>query len=87
MVVVRSCRCAPRRDRIPHYRETTALAGQQTVSNLLGSGPIMLEKPFRFGNCFKVGGIERTVDDVGSPRTRNRTLYDSLDSTLSSSAG
>jgi MscS family membrane protein len=55
-----------------------ALAGQQTLANLLGSVIIMVEKPFRIGDCIKVGGMEGTVEDVGFRSTRIRTPYDSL---------
>lgn len=55
-----------------------ALAGQQTLANLLGSLIIMLEKPFTIGQWIKVDGIEGTVEDVGFRSTRIRTFYDSL---------
>ncbi len=55
-----------------------ALAGQQTLANLLGSLIIMFEKPFSIGDSIKVGGTEGTVEDVGFRSTRIRTPYDSL---------
>ncbi|MFO1417326.1 MAG: mechanosensitive ion channel family protein [Methylotetracoccus sp.] len=55
-----------------------ALAGQQTLANLLGSLIIMLEKPFSIGQWIKVDGLEGTVEDVGFRSTRIRTFYDSL---------
>ncbi|MGY6214674.1 mechanosensitive ion channel family protein [Methylolobus aquaticus] len=55
-----------------------ALAGQQTLANLLGSVIIMLEKPFSIGQWIKVDGVEGTVEDVGFRSTRIRTAYDSL---------
>lgn len=55
-----------------------ALAGQQTLANLLGSVIIMLEKPFSIGQWIKVDGVEGTVEDVGFRSTRIRTFHDSL---------
>jgi len=55
-----------------------ALAGQQTMANLLGSVTIMVEKPFAIGQWIKVDGVEGTVEDVGFRSTRIRTFYDSL---------
>lgn len=55
-----------------------ALAGQQTLANLLGSLIIMFEKPFSIGDLIKVGDTEGVVEDVGFRSTRIRTLHDSL---------
>ena len=55
-----------------------ALAGQQTLGNLLGSLIIMFEKPFAIGDWIKVSGMEGRVEDVGFRSTRIRTFYDSL---------
>ncbi len=55
-----------------------ALAGQQTLANLLGSLIIMFEKPFSIGDQIKVNDTEGTVEDVGFRSTRIRTFYDSL---------
>lgn len=55
-----------------------ALAGQQTLANLLGSLIIMLEKPFTLGDTVKVGSTEGVVEEVGFRSTRIRTFYDSL---------
>jgi MscS family membrane protein len=55
-----------------------ALAGQQTLANLLGSLIIMFEKPFGIGDWIKVGGTEGMVEDVGFRSTRIRTFHDSL---------
>ena len=55
-----------------------ALAGQQTLANLLGSLIIMFEKPFSVGDQIKVGATEGEVEDVGFRSTRIRTPYDSL---------
>lgn len=55
-----------------------ALAGQQTLANLLGSLIVMVEKPFRIGDWIKVNGVEGMVERVGFRSTRLRTFYDSL---------
>lgn len=55
-----------------------ALAGQQTLANLLGSLIIMFEKPFSIGDQIKVGSTEGEVEDVGFRSTRIRTPHDSV---------
>jgi len=55
-----------------------ALAGQQTLANLLGSLIIMFEKPFSIGDQIKVGATEGEVEDVGFRSTRIRTPHDSV---------
>lgn len=50
-----------------------ALAGQQTLGNLLGSLIIMFEKPFRIGHSIKSGDIEGTVEHIGFRTSRFRT--------------
>ena len=55
-----------------------ALAGQQTLANLLGSLIIMFEKPFSIGDQIKVGVTEGEVEDVGFRSTRIRTPHDSV---------
>ena len=55
-----------------------ALAGQQTLANLLGSLIIMFEKPFSVGDQIKVGATEGEVEDVGFRSTRIRTPHDSV---------
>lgn len=42
-----------------------ALAGQQTLGNLLGSLIIMFEKPFRIGHSIQTGGHSGTVEHIG----------------------
>ena len=52
-----------------------ALAAQETLSNLLGSVTIFLDKPFRTGDLIDLGsGLEGTVEKVGIRSTRLRTL-------------
>ena len=55
-----------------------ALAGQQTLANLLGSLIIMFEKPFKPGDRIMVKGVDGVVEEVGFRCTRIRTFYDSL---------
>lgn len=55
-----------------------ALAAKDTLSNLLGSIAIMLEKPFRSNDWIKVGDAEGTVERVGFRSTRIRTFEDSV---------
>lgn len=42
-----------------------ALAGQQTLGNLLGSLIIMFEKPFRIGHSIQTGSLSGTVEQIG----------------------
>ncbi len=51
-----------------------ALAGKESLENLLGSITIFLDKPFVVGDLVKVGDIEGTIDQVGFRSTRIRTL-------------
>ncbi len=55
-----------------------ALAGQQTLANLIGSLIIMIEKPFAVGHWVKIDDTEGVVEDVGFRSTRIRTFYNSL---------
>ena len=55
-----------------------ALAGQQALGNLIGSLILMLEKPFRIGDCIKAGGFEGDVEGIGFRTTRIRTLEGTL---------
>jgi len=55
-----------------------ALAAQQTLSNLIASIIIMIEKPFALGHRIKIKDIEGDVEDVGFRSTTIRTVYDSL---------
>jgi MscS family membrane protein len=50
-----------------------ALAGQQTLGNLLGSLIIMLEKPFRIGQRIRSGDFEGTVEHIGFRTAKLRT--------------
>jgi MscS family membrane protein len=55
-----------------------ALAAQETLSNLLGSFIIFVDKPFKAGELINVDGITGTVEKVGFRSTRIRTLDKSL---------
>lgn len=55
-----------------------ALAAQESLSNLLASIFIMLEKPFRVQQWVKVGEVEGIVTKVGFRSTQVRTFYNSL---------
>lgn len=55
-----------------------ALAAQETLSNLLGSFIIFIDKPFKAGELISVDGITGTVEKVGFRSTRIRTLDKSL---------
>lgn len=50
-----------------------ALAGQQTIGNLLGSLIIMFEKPFRIGHTIKSGSLEGIVEHIGFRTAKIRT--------------
>jgi MscS family membrane protein len=51
-----------------------ALAAQETLSNLLGSITIFLDKPFRAGDLVDIGTVQGTIERVGLRSTRLRTL-------------
>lgn len=55
-----------------------ALAAQETLSNLIASIIIMIEKPFSLGHRIKIKDIEGNVEDVGFRSTTIRSGYDSL---------
>lgn len=55
-----------------------ALAAQETLSNLLASFIIFLDKPFKAGDLVNVSDITGTVEKVGFRSTRIRTLDKSL---------
>lgn len=55
-----------------------ALAAQETLSNLLASFIIFVDKPFKAGELINVDGITGTVEKVGFRSTRVRTLEKSL---------
>lgn len=51
-----------------------ALAGKETLENLLGSFTIFLDKPFVVGDQVKVGVFEGFVESIGFRSTRIRSL-------------
>src|SRR5512147_2502710 len=51
-----------------------ALAAQKTVENLIGSVTIGLDVPFKLGDFVRADGAEGTVEAIGLPSTRLRTL-------------
>lgn len=55
-----------------------AFASKETLSNLLGSMVILMEKPFRSGHWIKVGDAEGMVEYIGFRSTRIRTSGDSV---------
>ncbi len=55
-----------------------ALAAQDTLSNLLASFIIFLDKPFKAGELITVNDITGTIEKVGFRSTRIRTLDKSL---------
>jgi MscS family membrane protein len=55
-----------------------ALAAQETISNLLGSFIIFMDKPFKTGDLISVDNITGTVENVGFRSTRIRTTDKSL---------
>ncbi|MCU0421238.1 MAG: mechanosensitive ion channel family protein [Bacteroidia bacterium] len=55
-----------------------ALAAQDTLSNLLGSFVIYLDKPFKVGDFIETTDIKGTVEHVGFRSTRIRTMEKSL---------
>lgn len=54
-----------------------ALAGKDTIENLLGTLLILIEKPFKISDWILINNIEGTVEHVGLRSTRIRTFYDS----------
>lgn len=55
-----------------------ALAAQDTLTNLLGSFVIYLDKPFKNGDLVEFDGISGRIEHVGFRSTRVRTLEQSL---------
>lgn len=55
-----------------------ALAGKETLENLIASFTIFLDKPFIVGDLVQVGNIIGTVEKVGFRSTRIRTVEKSL---------
>jgi MscS family membrane protein len=55
-----------------------ALAAQDTLTNLLGSFIIYLDKPFKTGDQIETGDIKGVVEHVGFRTTRIRTIEKTL---------
>lgn len=55
-----------------------ALAAQDSLSNLLGSFIIFLDKPFKAGDVISIDNITGTIEHVGLRSTRIRTVDKSL---------
>lgn len=55
-----------------------ALAAQETLSNLLSSFIIFIDKPFKAGELISTNSITGTIEKVGFRSTRIRTLEKSL---------
>jgi len=55
-----------------------ALAGKETLENLLASFSIFIDKPFVAGDLIKIANITGNVETVGFRTTRIRTLDKSL---------
>jgi MscS family membrane protein len=51
-----------------------AFAAQDTISNFFGSIMIILDQPFRVGDCIKIAGFTGSVENVGFRSTRIRTF-------------
>ena len=52
-----------------------ALAGQQALSNLIGTVIILLDRPFKIGDYIVLGnGIQGSVSEIGLRSTRILTL-------------
>jgi MscS family membrane protein len=50
-----------------------ALAGKESIENLIGSFVILLDKPFRTGDYVTVSGVSGSVEKIGLRSTRIRT--------------
>jgi len=55
-----------------------ALAAQDTLTNLLASFIIYLDKPFKVGDSIETGDIQGTIEHVGFRTTRIRTVDKTL---------
>jgi len=55
-----------------------ALAGQETLKNVIGSLVIVADKPFEIGDRIKVGEFDGPVESVGFRSTRMRTITGNL---------
>ncbi len=51
-----------------------AFAAQDTISNFFGSIMIILDQPFKVGDCVKISGFTGSVENVGFRSTRIRTF-------------
>jgi len=51
-----------------------AFAAQDTISNFFGSIMIILDQPFKVGDCIKIAGFTGSVENVGFRSTRIRTF-------------
>lgn len=56
-----------------------ALAAKDSISNVLGSFTVLVDRPFHIGDWVVINeNVEGTVEEVGLRSTRIRTFYDSL---------
>lgn len=55
-----------------------AIAARETVSNFLGAGILLADRPFKRGDLVQIGGHLAVIESVGLRSTRLRTLEDSL---------
>ena len=51
-----------------------AFAAQDTIANFFGSIMIILDQPFKVGDCIKIAGFTGSVENVGFRSTRIRTF-------------
>ena len=51
-----------------------AFAAQDTIANFFGSIMIILDQPFKVGDCIKISGFTGSVENVGFRSTRIRTF-------------
>jgi small-conductance mechanosensitive channel len=51
-----------------------AFAAQDTIANFFGSIMIILDQPFKVGDCIQVSGFKGSVENVGFRSTRIRTF-------------
>lgn len=53
-----------------------SLAARETLSDILGSLVVLVERPYRIGDYIEVGADAGTVEDIGIRSTKIRTLSD-----------
>ena|GEM_PF-1444578 len=53
-----------------------SLAARETLSDILGSLVVLVERPYRIGDYVEVGADAGTVEDIGIRSTKIRTLSD-----------